>query len=364
MKSVSLHVQMSEVEPVNDYPVARVSTILQGSAVSLLWLGGVAATAGSVLGIFGDVAWFLDLFAHFRPQYAVVLLVAAVSMGLLHRRVVAGVFAGVFILNLVSLAPLWIAPSPRPEDGPVVRLITFNVWTSNRQHESVIDWLLEQDADVLVLQELNREWFAALESGLTGYRSLDASAIREDNFGMSVYVRDDMDASAQVVYLDGVGGPAYGAEAGFRFGVPSMDAELNIDGRSVRLLAVHTLPPVSATYDQLRRRQLKAAGQLVSSLVGPNLIAGDLNATRWSAPLRQLLRATDLRDSAEGFGVQGTWPTGLWWTGMIMIDHVLASPEFDVVSRRVGPAMGSDHRRGVVDLKLIQSQLVVGSVAP
>ena len=64
-------------------------------------------------------------------------------------------------------------------------------------------------------------------------------------------------------------------------------------------------------------------------------MVGDLNATRWSAPLRALLRHGGLRDTAEGGGLGGTWPEfqnfpgaqgfPLWWTGMITLDHVLAS---------------------------------------
>ena len=76
------------------------------------------------------------------------------------------------------------------------------------------------------------------------------------------------------------------------------------------------------------------------------------------------MRHGGLRDTAEAGGpaaLLGTWPdilNGPWpdsfsfaWTGMITLDHVLASGHFVVAQRTVGPGLGSDHRGVVVDLR-------------
>ena len=63
-----------------DASEAAVPTTLRGSVVALLWLAGVAAAAGTVLGFVGDRPWFMDLYSHFRLQYAAVLLAVSIGM--------------------------------------------------------------------------------------------------------------------------------------------------------------------------------------------------------------------------------------------------------------------------------------------
>ena len=80
----------------------------------------------------------------------------------------------------------------------------------------------------------------------------------------------------------------------------------------------------------------------------PVLVLGDLNASPWSSHFRRFLRDSGLRDSAQGRGVQPTWPAGMPWL-WIPIDHCLHSPQLQVVARHVGPNLGSDHYPVVVD---------------
>jgi endonuclease/exonuclease/phosphatase (EEP) superfamily protein YafD len=76
-----------------------------------------------------------------------------------------------------------------------------------------------------------------------------------------------------------------------------------------------------------------------------------LNLTPWSPWWDALLEAGQLIDSRKGFGVHATWPANVWAL-MIPIDHVLVSQEVRVRRRRLGPALGSDHRPVVVDFEL------------
>lgn len=320
---------------------SAVPTTLRGSAVLLAWLACGSAAAGSVLGLLGGGWWLLDLFSHFRFQYAAVLLGAVVILAIGRKWKTVAIGALALGLNLFLLAPFWITPNQPTGEGAALRVLAFNVLTINTRYEAASDWVRSQGADVLVLQELNREWFAFLERGLAGYTSLETPTIREDNFGLAVYVRDGLTVTGFEYFDDAAG-------------VPRVEVVVEVGGegggRSVRLLAVHTLPPVSARYSEFRRRQLEEAAERARTSAEPVVLLGDLNATRWSAPLRRLLAETDLRDSAEGFGYCGTWPSGLGWTGMIPIDQVLVGPAFRVEGRRVGPGLGSDHRAVVVDL--------------
>ncbi|MBB6429328.1 endonuclease/exonuclease/phosphatase family protein [Algisphaera agarilytica] len=320
-------------------PVTGVPTTLRGSAALLLWMLGAASAFASVLGLLGDRPWFLDLFAHFRLQYAAGLVIAVIGMGLLKKWVSTGVFGAALVLNGVLLAPLWIAPAQPQSGGPELRLVAFNVLTSNTQKQAVTDWLNTTDADVLILQEVNQVWIEHLDHELVGFYRLQTASTREDNFGIAAYIRGGLVVDEFDSVIDT-------AE------VPAIHVVLEFQGQKIRIMGVHTLPPVGSAYSRFRREQLRDASARVTQSEEPVVVAGDLNATRWSSPLRRLLRETELRDSAEGFGHQGTWPSSLAWTGMIPIDHVLVSPDIRVEDRWVGPALGSDHCPVVVDLVL------------
>ena len=310
--------------------------VLDGIAV----IGGVAVVACSVVGMLGDEPWWMDLFSHFRLQYLVLLMVTAVWLACARR------WGGALLMlvgvgfNAALLSAFWWPPPAEidPAD-PEMRLIFFNVLCTNDDYGSAVDWLADQRADVLVLCETHPAWEAQLRAGLPGYRVAPIDAVREGAFGAVVMIRE----GSEVRYDGAVIDPA---------DRPMVQVDLTLAGRPMTLFNAHPFPPVHASGSTQRARTVELLQQRVIEADRPAIVAADLNATRWSAPLRRLLAATGLRDSAEGFGYHGTWPSGLWLTGMIPIDQVLVGPEFSVRNRWVGPDLGSDHRPVVVDLAL------------
>ena len=45
-----------------------------------------------------------------------------------------------------------------------------------------------------------------------------------------------------------------------------------------------------------------------------------------------------------------TWPSAWGWLSVLPLDHVLASPGWQLVEAHTGPDLGSDHRPMVVRL--------------
>jgi len=206
--------------------------------------------------------------------------------------------------------------------------------------------LAAQEADLIVLQEANDAWVAAAEVGLPGFRKLTNTRARDDNFGMAMLARDGLGVADVALVWDAAQ-------------VPRLEATVDVGGVAVRVLAVHTLPPVSGGYAAGRAAQLVEVADCVNAVGEHVVVIGDLNATPWSAPFRKLMRATGLRNTAVGRGPTGTWPAGMGgWLG-IPLDHVLIGPGLGVVSHRVGPALGSDHRAVVADLAVYGAEVAV-----
>lgn len=297
--------------------------------IVLLLLGG---GLGLGLGLLGAFAWWLDLFAHFRVQCAGALGLALVLAGLARRGSLAAT-AGLLLLADLALLVPYAIPEDRVSVGAPLRLAHLNVLTSNRQHAAVVAWISGTGADLVLVQEVDSRWAAALAS-VPGYRPLDVLA-RADNFGLAALVREgsalEVVARERLVFA----------------GLPALGYQLRHEGRALALLSLHTLPPVSRANAAVRDEQLVRAAEwaAVQAEAGrAPVVIGDLNATPFSAGVRPL-RTVGLRDSLAAGGLleAGSWPA-LPGPLRIAIDHCWHDPGLVTVQRTVGPALGSDHR--------------------
>ncbi len=291
----------------------------------------------TLLGFAGTVGWVFDLCAHFRVQYAVALVVAGIVLVVLWRRPWSGIVA--LALGAVNASCLWLlfwAPPAGGPASPAHRLLLANVNTYGGDPDRVADLIRHVAADYVVLEEISPEWLDRLADVLRAYPYSEADA-RTDNFGIGLFSRWPLE-NTQILTL----GPV---------DVPAVAARFHLAGQPVMLVAMHTLPPVNADQFALRNAQLAAAAQAVRELPVPLLLAGDFNVTPWSPWFRRLLRASGLRDSARGYGWQPTWPAGLPWL-WLPLDHCLYTTNLVIVSRQVGPAIGSDHYPLIVDFAL------------
>ena len=130
---------------------------------------------------------------------------------------------------------------------------------------------------------------------------------------------------------------------------PFLEAELDVAGKPLHVIAVHTMSPVSPAQLIERNAQLTGIGTLVASLNGPVLLLGDCNLTVASPAWRALRDRSGLRRAAQP--EPATWPDVLGPFG-ITIDHIVGrglalgpQTSFDIP--------GSDHRglRGTIELR-------------
>ncbi len=278
-----------------------------------------------------------ELASHFRLHLAAVLGVLFV-VWLIRRRwrlaVICGLSAGVNAFLVLSL--LWPPAKVVSEDGMRLRLATINVHSANQRSDLVLEFLGSADVDVILLMEVNERWMSALESLHSAYPYYLAEP-RDDDFGMALFSRRPL-TNATVIELGG-------AE------LPSIEAEVVADNRRIHLLGTHPLPPGSAAYARLRNEQYRQIAAHVQNRSHPTVVFGDLNATPWSPYFADLLRDGGLQDSSQGLGLFGSWPAWLPF-GRIPLDHCLVSPSIQVVGKRLGPSIGSDHLPLVVDLQM------------
>ena len=317
----------------------------QVSLMGLITALGAVVAICALLGFGGRFGWALNLFAHFRVQYGLVLSLAALILYTARRHACATIFVGFALLNAAVIAPLYIGTPPALTSASApLRLMQLNVSAQNTDYTRVIRVIEQYDPDVILLEEVNARWLEALRP-LQQTHPHTLSKPRNDSFGIALFSKIPF-AKAEIVTFG-------------RGQTPSIIADLVAVQGVFTLIGIHPPPPLEAALTALRDDQLADLATRIQHTHAPVLVLGDFNATPWSYPFRRLLQTTGLQDSSQGHGVQATWPTSNVVL-RIPIDHCLYSPGIQVVEKRIGPHVGSDHYPVIVDIRVDPEKLLSG----
>lgn len=304
----------------------------------LLTACGAVLSIATALGLLGAFSWWLDLFCHFRVQYLAGLLVVGILL-IVHRRHRSAALLGLFALaNAVTIAPLYFGRQLSPPSPylPRYRALLSNVNNSSGDPARVSALIRSVAPDILVLEEVDAQWLAALAGVLRDYPYAE-TAPREDNFGIALFSKHRLAHSA-LHYLGDAG-------------VPTVVADVELPAGPLRIVATHPVPPGGGENSRWRNQQLEHLQGLIRASNTRTMLLGDLNVTPWSVHFQRLLRGAGLLDSARGRGLQPTWPA-MFPPLLIPLDHCLHSTNVYVLDRKVGPAVGSDHHPLVVEFVL------------
>lgn len=288
-------------------------------------------------GFLARIWWRFEQAAHFRLQYFVLLLAAAVVLAALRYWRWAVLAVAIALVNGLIVVPIYWPSSQSLPSAEPLRLISYNVLSHNQQYEDVKRFLHEQNADLVLLMEVNLEWSQQCKK-LQDLYPHQQLVPRTDNFGIALLSRPAWD-SIEVIELA-------------QSELPTIVAKYTINGQPLTIIGTHPLPPGSAQMAQERNEALAKLGQFAQQTATATLVTGDLNVTSYSPYFHDLLNASGLRDSRQGIGIQASWSAGK--PGLeLPIDHCLVSPEIVVHARNVGPYMGSDHRPVILDFSLV-----------
>jgi endonuclease/exonuclease/phosphatase (EEP) superfamily protein YafD len=290
----------------------------------------------------GRWVWWLDVLANFRAQFVLVLTVLGVIVVLTRWRKTGAGILGVALLNLVFVAPLYVgSPGESDPAAPAIRVMSFNLLSSNESYSEVIEFIEEEDPDLVFLHEASRPWEVALESSGLEYEMIRGRS-EELIFGTLLLARDEVEV----------------VSFGFAEAQPraiSLVYEPEGWPGTVEVLSSHPLAPTTEVRAGLRDAQLAFAARWAEDQAGAYFVVGDLNATPWSWPFQGLVADDRLRNSQIGFGIQPSFSAASNVLLRVPIDHLLHSDGLRVRDRRLGPSLGSDHFPLIVDLEYVPS---------
>lgn len=294
----------------------------------------------AVLGYAGHWHWLLDLCAHFRWQYLIALSVGLVAAVSVRRRGIALLLAIGWLLNgwslLTAVGPTpTVLPAASASPPAALTLLVVNIHVGMVDTAPLLALIERESPDVIGIIELSSSVAQRLVVLDTRYPAHQAAA-RDDPFGIGVWSRLPL-AGIDIVDSPPLGHPSLQ----LRFARPELG----------RLWLTHPFPPLGALATRWRDAQMA----FIAEQVGGDpmaLVAGDFNATPWSASYREFRRRTGLLDSAAGY-----WPWPTWFgenvAGRVLavpIDHLFHGSGWQVLERHIGADIGSDHRPLIVRL--------------
>ena len=307
-------------------------------AVSIALIGTAAA---SLAGLLAPLGWPFELFVHFRWQVGAAALALLLASLVLRR-------PWMMAVACVTVATQWLPgvlmsgrasahePATLSCSDDRLRVVTANARFSNTEHAAMVAWLSGSDADIIALQEVTPQWALALEPLARTYPYRNMMP-RDDPYGIALLSRWPLDEVGPVDFADD--------------GLPSLVANVDIHGRRLRVIALHTRWPVLPVLQVARDRALQQAAALALTQPESTFLLGDLNLTPYAPAFARLVTESGLRDAFDGEAWRPTWQAGFWPLAL-PIDHVLVPRGSCVTEHEIGPDVGSDHRPLQVTLHL------------
>ena len=289
----------------------------------------------SVVTISGMQHWLIELFAHFRLQYLVLSVLLLAVFVFLRSPGWSGAMVVAVAVNAWFVVPWYIGERPT-SDGPTVKVVHANVYSSSDEYQLLVDFIREENPDIVVLQEMTNEWVAGIGELFQHYPYTYVET-RRGNFGMAALSKIPFDS---VGHVDS---PPYG--------YPTIVGQLTVSGASLTVISSHPTIPLGPGFYAARNKQLESLVDLVNAQRGNRLLIGDFNTSLWCPQYQKLEDSTGLVNTKRGFGVSPSWPTFMP-PAMIPIDHALISEGIGVVESRPGRRIGSDHLPLVVTISL------------
>ncbi|MCQ0987184.1 endonuclease/exonuclease/phosphatase family protein [Jiella marina] len=301
-----------------------------------LVLGLTLLTALAVVcGYFSETVPFFDTLAHFRAHGVAALLVLALALILFKRVAVAVPAAAIAAYAALSVVP-FLVPRTSVADRPsafeagapgTLSLLQMNL-RFDADPEPALALIDRLDPDILTLQEVDVPWVKALSALEADYPHRALCGAEEAGVsGVAIFSRLPF-AEAPALCRPYEGFVARRIMAGPR--------------RPVTIVSEHLEWP----WPFGQHRQFVRLRADLARLPAPIVVAGDFNATPWSATVERYADATKTRPVT---GIGATWldrrlfRPALAWVGL-PIDNVLVSKGIDVARAERQPSTASDHR--------------------
>jgi endonuclease/exonuclease/phosphatase (EEP) superfamily protein YafD len=325
--------------------VGLAAAMVQG-VLSLLWRDDLSPRSEAGLA----TAWIGFAAITFAYHAGVAMLLPLIFAMITRRRVMALIAAGAGVMCAGPEVMVILAPREGSNVTGVggvgsnseLTLMSANLLYGEADPGRLLAKIDREQPDVLLIQEWTSGARAGLAEALRERFAHMVEAPREDAFGQAVFSKRPFVVPPRL----------FPPLPGFRD--PHIVAEVEVDGRVLRMVNVHVMPPVGLfAFGEQRRTaaQLSTWASQGPEAGGPHVLIGDFNAV-WRSPI---VRSFTTQGFREAHAVAGRWRGSTWprfgvlaYLPGVRIDHAIVGPDIRVVEARTGGDLGSDHKPLIV----------------
>jgi len=309
------------------------------------WLGLYLLTGERLL----VIALLNNVIVYFFLPLPLIALAAAYT----HRwELWAGMLLGVAVFAWLWGSLFLPAPPRANAAGETLTIMTYNVLGLHEYSAPVIETIRQENADLVLIQELNFSLARALQAELSSEYPYQSLVPKRDVHGMGVLSRYPLRPHDKKLPLDWIGVP--------------QELYLDWNGHTISLVNFHMQSStVDALADYSRdndKRTLQAQALLdFADEAGPLITAGDANSSPLTPAYRLLNRRLKDAWQQAGFGLGHTFPGSAIPGSMrpslagvpvpqwlARIDYIFHSQHFKTVQARTAAFDGVSDHRGVV----------------
>jgi len=340
------------------------------------WCGILGALTVSALGLSAFAApeyWLADNMSFFLRQFLAAGLAGCLAgaVGLLVRHRLPLVYrvalslAMVALIALAGMTTVRTLSNTRPV-GPLaagdrpVKIVSFNIEHMFLGDRVLLDFLKEEQADIIVFQEVlwglqERRWERLGQKiGSAGENGFPEFLKVGDLGGLAVYSRFPvLKAEEQVVQ----GELPPGANVYYDADRELLSLTLDTGKAPLHLVVIHPDSPRTEARWLNKRRYFDEVDQVLDALKaenGDNILAiGDWNSAPWSARFQETLERNGLKTAYPGGWPQTTrffFDYRLHWILGAPVDQFAVSKDLQIVDVSLGRHIGSDHLPLIVEL--------------
>lgn len=306
---------------------------------------------------------FLALLHTFAPYLFLPLLITIPLALLVRRPRLAAIQAVPLLIALLWLVPMFLPKNTVEAQQPSLRLVMFNIMGMANPYSLDQTWLIEQDADVVVLVETARSVFDMRMLRLY-LRYPHTTEIRGS---IRVFSRIPFE-QVDYIWIE--------EQSESLPGRLIMRLQMRWEGQAIALYAVHlNLPeqhirqpgqrvytvgfPLNfmLDYDESRRNnQIEVLLDTLSAEPLPYIVTGDYNMSSYSLVYDEIAKVMIDSHIEAGLGTGHTYPVGgvspfpERFPSLLRLDYVWHNAKWRTLCIETGPPLQSDHLPLVADL--------------
>ncbi len=163
-----------------------------------------------------------------------------------------------------------------------VTIAHFNTSSATSGYSSLLDAVLQSEADIVSFQEVTPDWDAFLKNSLKDIYPHSACNVRIDPYGMAIFSKFPINQYDTFHYNE----------------IPHQLVNVPIgEGKNVNIISAHVLPPVGKRLNDRARNHLYEIASEVTLKDEPSIVVGDFNLVYWSNEIRGFRDQASLENS-------------------------------------------------------------------